>query len=400
MPRAYRSVLDSRGVTRLVVAAVTSRVPTSMLGLSLLLTVVDRYGSYAAAGTVLTVHALALALCAPVAGRLADVWGPRRTLLRYLVAHAGAFGAVLAAILLHVDSVVLGLAAVAVGATTPPAGPVTRAQWPKLVDGERLGSAYALDSALNSATFIAGPLLVAGLAALGSPLTAVALAGASKVIGDALLATAPSLDRTDTGVEAAATRRPLGPLADAGVRRLLGVVSLDTFMHGCIQVGAAAVAAGGGLTGFLVSAVSAGEVAGGLAYGLRAWPGGPRLQLAGLHAVAAVLLGLAGFTGGAPALGALFVAIGLASGGRDTLTQLVLGAATPAPYRTEVFAWLSTFMWAGYGAGTAIAGQIAARGGATPVFLAAAASGLIAAAVVVRLRTGAAAGYRLDLPGG
>jgi hypothetical protein len=162
-------------------------------------------------------------------------------------------------------------------------------------------------------------------------------------------------------------------------------------MHGCIQVGAAAVADGGNLTGFLVSAVSAGEVAGGLAYGLRAWPGRPQLQLAGLHAAAAVLLGLAGFAGGTPALGVLFVAIGLASGGRDTLTQLVLGEATPAPYRTEVFAWLSTFMWAGYGGGTAIAGQIATLGGATPAFLAAATAGVIAAGMVVRLRTCAGA---------
>jgi MFS family permease len=389
--RAYRQVLGSGGVTRLVVAALTSRVSTSMLGLSLLLTVVDRYGSYATAGTVLTVHALALALCAPVAGRLADVWGPRRTLSWYMVAHAGGYGAVLAAILLHADGVVLGLAVAAVGATTTPAGPVTRAQWPKLVDGDQLGTAYALDSALNSVTFIAGPLLVAALVTLGSPLTAVALAGACKMIGDALLATAPSLRRRDTAVDATPARRLLGPLAAVGVRRLLGVVSLDTFMHGCIQVGAAAVADGGNLTGFLVSAVSAGEVAGGLAYGLRAWPGRPQLQLAGLHAAAAVLLGLAGFAGGTPALGVLFVAIGLASGGRDTLTQLVLGEATPAPYRTEVFAWLSTFMWAGYGGGTAIAGQIATLGGATPAFLAAATAGVIAAGMVVRLRTCAGA---------
>ncbi|MEV0351587.1 hypothetical protein AB0H88_37945 [Nonomuraea sp. NPDC050680] len=41
-----------------------------------------------------------------------------------------------------------------------------------------------------------------------------------------------------------------------------------------------------------------------------------------------------------------------------TEVNSLLADHAPARYRTEVFAWLNTFMWAGYGLGTAVAGQL------------------------------------------
>jgi MFS family permease len=41
-----------------------------------------------------------------------------------------------------------------------------------------------------------------------------------------------------------------------------------------------------------------------------------------------------------------------------TRQSALLAEQVPSAYRTEVFAWLNTFMWAGYGAGTAVAGSL------------------------------------------
>ena len=378
---SYRVVLITPGVPRLVVAAVLGRLSASMLGLSLLLAVVDHHGSYAVAGSLLTGHALALACCAPLLGRLADAASARRVLLTCLAAHAGAYAALVGVLAGGAHVVVAGAVAVAVGATTPPAGPVTRTRWPRLVAPAQLGTAYAFDSALNSATFVVGPVLAGALAAGTSPLFAMALAGVSKVLGDLLLATA--VPRGAVRAAAGVVRRRGGPLADALVRRLLVVVGLDTFMHGALQVAAAAMA--GGVAGLMLGVLAAGEVVGGLAYGARAWPGETRAQLVTLHLAGALVLVAAALTPTVAAVTGLYLVAGVASGGRDTLNQLVLGQGTAAVHRTEAFAWLGTFMWAGYGAGTAVAGQIAAGGAAGAIHIAAAGSALLAAVVVRRL---------------
>lgn len=75
-------------------------------------------------------------------------------------------------------------------------------------------------------------------------------------------------------------------------------------------------------------------------------------------------------------------------GPRDTLHQLVLSDVATEGHRTEVFAWMSTFMWAGYGLGTAVAGQLVSLTGGRPhaVFLAAAVAAAVAAATSLLVR--------------
>jgi MFS family permease len=357
-----------------------------MLGLSLLLAVVHLHNSYPAAGTVLAAHAVAVAACAPVSGRLADALAPRAVLLGYITAHALAYAALLAALGQHASTPVIALAAMAIGASTPPATPVTRGQWPALVCGDRLRTAYALDSALNSATFIAGPLLVAGLVLRFSPYAAAAAGGAAKVAGDLLLATAPALVGTPNRTRSPGTRRLLGPLTDSTVRLLLGIVALDTYVYGCMQIAAAASTNGHSTTGLLTGALAIGELAGALAYGARRWSASRRGQLTALHLLTAIVLTMTGAVTALLVIGLFYLAAGLASGARDALNQTVLGDATATAYRTEAFAWLTTFMWIGYGIGTTTAGQLKAHLGTGGIYLVAAAAGLTAALAASFLR--------------
>jgi MFS family permease len=384
--RMYGRLLVSRGVPRLVVAAALSRLTTSMLSLAILLAVIDLHGSYAGAGGVLTGHAMGLALFAPVTGRLADRFGARAVLLGCLAGQAVAYAGLLTALGQQAGVPVVIVAGVAVGVSNPPASSVTRALWPKLCDGDLLRSAYALDSVVNSSMFIAGPLVAGGLVLLISPFAAVAAAGLVKVTGDLLLATAPILGRTRRAASDSPGLRRLGPLTDARIRLLLVVVSLDTFMHGCLQVGAAARTGGESSAGLLVSALAAGEVVGGLVYGMRRWPGDPRRQLIVLHMAAAIVLFTAGPVTALAVICGLYLAAGLVSGGRDALNQIVIADYTPAVYRTEAFAWLTTFMWMGYGVGTSVAGQVEEHIGTSAIYPTGATAGLIAAIVVTFVR--------------
>ncbi|TDC54622.1 MFS transporter [Jiangella ureilytica] len=393
---AYRRLLGLPGVARLVVAAAIGRLAIAMLALALLLTVLDHEASAGPAGLALGAHALGVAAGGPVMGRVADIIGGRRLLLAGTVVHAAAHTWLLASLVHRAPVIVLVAAAAVVGLTTPPAGPVTRALWPRLVPGEHLPTAYAFDSAMNSAMFVAGPLLAGILAAGISPLAAVVVAAAGKIAGDLLLATSPLVGTAEPEATARTGSR-LGPLAIGRVRVLLGVVALDTFVYGALEIGAAAAAADAAWTATLIALLAAGEIAGGLGYGARGWRGGRLLHLAALHAVSAglVLAGLAGWlAGGVVVLAAVFLLLGVASGARDTVTQLVLGETAPPDRRTETFGWLNTFMWTGYGLGTAAAGRLAELGGTASVYLVAAAAAGLGVVVIALTAVRTSAGSR------
>jgi MFS family permease len=86
------------------------------------------------------------------------------------------------------------------------------------------------------------------------------------------------------------------------------------------------------------------------------------------------------FAPGLLALAVVITATGLLTGPRDTLQPALLAENASAEYRTETFAWLNTFMWAGYGVGTAVAGSLTGPGAdGAAAFIAAAAVALVGA---------------------
>jgi hypothetical protein len=296
-------------------------------------------------------------------------------MLRLLAGHAVAYLGLLACLLWTAPIAPLLLAAALLGVTVPPAGPVVRGAWPTLVPPARLSTAYAFDAALNTASFVSGPMVAGGLLLVLPPVAAVAITGAVKVTGDALVAITPALRRPEPAGPAGRTGF-FGPLADGRIRLLLGMIVLDTFAFGCLEVTAVAAASGRGSAGVFTSLLALGAVVSGIVYGARAWPGGPRAQLLVLHAGAAVALAAgalappagAGFAG----IGAAFLAAGLLTGPVETVQQVLVGEVSAAGQRIEAFAWVFATMWAGFGVGTTVAGRLAESGGTMATLLAAA----------------------------
>lgn len=388
--RAYRDLLATPGVGRVLVAALATRLTTSMLSLALLLATHEATSSYATAGLALAGHAMALAIAAPVYGRLADRTHPRVVLLACLGAHLVAYAGLVTVLSTSGDSPqLIVIAAIAVGASAPPASALTRAIWPRLVPAHLLPTAYALDAVSNQATFISGPLLVTAGLLVAPALTLIGIAGLATTAGVALLSSSRTLDRpADRGPELS-TGHPLGPLADGRGVLLLGIAALGAFSYGAAQIGAAATAGHLGqadLTGLLTSALAAGGVVGGLGYGMRSWNGDRRTRLVLLYLASAGGLALATASPTLALLAAAFAAIGLVEGPRDALEQVMLGDTTRARYRTETFAWLNTFMWAGYGLGTSATGALVGPGSGAAALLTGAAACALAATIATRVR--------------
>ncbi|MEU7838888.1 MULTISPECIES: MFS transporter [unclassified Nonomuraea] len=363
MVTSYRRLLIQPGVPFLLAVGMIVKLSTPVLSLALLLAAVDQLDSYAAAGFVLIGHALALALCAPLGGRLADRHGARPVLAAYLAAHAVAYGLLLSAY--QAGSAAMVGAAVLLGATTPPVGAVIRGSWPRIVPPDSLPAAYAADNAVNEVMFILGPLLVPVLMLAMPTDRVVAAAGACLLIGTSLMLVSRGVRQAASVTPAAkaGTRlsRLAGPLSHRPTLVLLILAAFGTFSFGCLRIATVAAATKFGSpssAGVLMGLLSAGALVGALGYGSRTWPiSGKRLLIVLSLADGASMLAGA-FAPEFLALAVLIAVIGLLTGPRDAVQPTLLAEHAPARYRTEVFAWLNTFMWTGYGLGTAIAGQL------------------------------------------
>lgn len=357
--RSYIDLLTLPKVARLALVTLVTRMTIPMLGLGLVLSVVAVRGSYADGGLVLSAFSIAAAFLSPVNGRMVDRLGPLRVLSVLLTVNVAAYIGLVAALAEKAPLGVLMAAAFLVGGSNPPAGPVTRATWALLVPKERLQTAYALDAVLTETMYVSGPLLVSGLLLVGPPLSAVIVVSAGVLVGNVLLITTPGIrDRAPNPGE---KRHYLGPLTHGQTRLLYALLVCDTIVFGSMTVtvtAAASAAHAKNVAGVLLSLLSIGAVVGGLLYGSRRRGGSAGRELAVLNAACVVLLlGLGQF--GAPAVvGGLLLVFGLVGGPRDTLHQLILGDVAPPQYRTETFAWMSTFMLVGYSIGTAGAGRL------------------------------------------
>jgi MFS family permease len=379
--RRYRELLRVPGVGKLTAAVLLSRIATSMMNLALLVAITQRHG-YATAGLLLMVFAVVNAIVGPIRGRQADRRAPHRVMLWMLAGHTVAWAGLLTGLLTNAPVAVLCVAVGALGASVPPAGPVVRGLWPTVVPAEQLPTAYAFDAALNTGTFLTGPMIAGGLLLVLPTTATIGVIGAVKLTGDLLVALAPTLRKRKAQPR---TKGFFGPLAHPRVRLLLGMIVLDTFAFGCLEVAAVAAASGQGTAGVFTSAMALGAVVSGISYGARTWPGSPRTQLVVLHAGGAAVLALAGLAGAALLflVAASYTLYGLVNGPVETLQQVLVGDVTPEGQRIEAFAWVFSVMWAGFGIGTTVAGQLVGDGAPARALYAAAVAQVLVAVVAL-----------------
>ena len=368
-----------------------ARLPVSMLGLASLLLLTARSGSYARAGAACAAMAVANAAATPLVSRGLDRRGPRAVLPALASGHLVAGGAFLAAAWLDAPTlVVVGLAPLA-GASLPQVGALSRRRWAvRLGDSPALRRAYALETAVDETSFVIGPALASGLAALFAPAGVVAalVCAALAVPAFALQPepARPEAARTEAGgvgTGGVGTGETEAVPADADVAgswpepertallHLPGMAAVIlTFVgvgavFGSAEVALVAVGRAHGpraAAGALPILLTLSSLAMSVRYGSVRWRTGPvtRLRRAGCACALAALPALAG---GPLAAAAAALALGAPVACVLITGNTLVGRIVPARRATEGFAWLTVATSLGVGFASPLAGQVVDRFG-------------------------------------
>jgi MFS family permease len=372
------SLLRVPGFTRLFLASMAGRLPASALGLVLILHVRGLTGSFAAGGAVAGAYALANGVTGPLLGRLVDRRGQGTVLVPAALVSSAAIVAL--ALLPHGAAVApaVALAAVAGGAF-PPLGPCLRTLWPAMLgdDPGRMHAAFSLEAAALEATYIVGPVVIAG--ALGAWSTAAAtLACAALLVGGVLAFCAHAASRAwRPAAGHAGGRGGFGALRSPGVRTLMLVFALLGATFGSIEIAVPVAAEAAGharAAGLLLGVWGLGSLLGGL---VAARAGAARDPVRRLTLLLAALAGghlLLTIPLGPLPLAALLLLAGLALSPAIAAAYAMVESLAPAGTVTEAYTWLSTGIAAGLAAGAALSGALAQSHGAGAAFAAAGAA--------------------------
>jgi len=294
-PRAsYGQLLRLPRALPLLASATVGRLMYGIMPVGLLLLMAERRHSYADAASIVATYSLAAGVLGPARARLVDRSGARLVLPALAAGLTGAV-ALLAIFSTAPLPLVLALALLA-GCLPPPVGPLMRASWCAMVDGDdaMVRRAYSLDSASEEVMFVVGPVMATIIAAWLSPEAVSVGAAAMLLVSAASLARA--LPRTSAG--SAGAREVSHKLGrDAHFLSNLAPIAGLGFVLGTLEVAAIAAAlkmSQNSLAGLPSGAVACGSVIGGLIYGRRVWPGSATQQARAFAVVVSLFAVIAG----------------------------------------------------------------------------------------------------------
>jgi MFS family permease len=172
----YRRVLGTSGAWRFSLSGFVARIPMSMVTLGLVLVIQAKTGSYGLAGSISAAYMAAASVAGPLLGRAIDHYGQARVLVPTILTFAGGLVACVVAVESGLPTPVPHLFAAVSGAGFPPIDACVRARWSHLVGADRaaLHTAYSLESVLDEAVFMTGPVLVTLLTTLVQELAGIA----------------------------------------------------------------------------------------------------------------------------------------------------------------------------------------------------------------------------------
>ncbi len=167
--RDYRDLPPAFGWNQLVAAAI-ARAPYAMLPLGLMTAFTASTHDIAIGGMVTALFSIAVAVCSPLIGRAADLWGQRRVLLTLIPLNATAILGLFWAATAGMSGPLLYLLALFAGATNSPIGSFTRARWVGMDPSPRvLTAAFSYESTVDEVVFVLGPALVGIAATAAAP---------------------------------------------------------------------------------------------------------------------------------------------------------------------------------------------------------------------------------------
>lgn len=357
----YRDFLRLPDMPAMIAAAWLTRLPIGMNALAILLFMRENLGNFQVAGSVVGIFFVAMALAAPIQGRLIDRIGPRLPLIVTGVMHPALMIALFVATIYSAGVAVLMVIAAAAGAFASPVTILTRTTWRhRFSDEVNRKMAYSIDSIMIEVNFTVGPLLVATITAASSARFALATVIAISCATVAIFFASPILKYWKQ--EAPVERHLLGPLTDGKLVALFCLTFGLTFCFGLMEVGYPAYATFIGWVAFggiLLALNAIGSAVGGFVYGALHSP----MSLERQFTIALAIMALPLFLHGVIDQHFLFAVVAFLAGvciaPALTAQTLLVSRIAPAKYATEAFTWSSTFIVTGLGIGMAAGGAIA-----------------------------------------
>jgi MFS family permease len=393
LPSPYDRLLSVRRLRQPLVGSLIGRLPIAALSLAIVLMIQKATGSFASAGAVAAVFAIAGAVSLPVQGRLIDRLGQTRVLLVGAVLHPLALTALVVAAERHAASPLLTILGVLCGATVPAVPSCMRTLWADLVpNGDLLLTAYALDAVLFEVAFVVGPLTTAVVVAVASPAAAVLVNAVCAFLGafTFALSTASRAWRSRAVADDWA-----GALRSRGIAVLLMVELTFGIALGAMELSVTAFATERGsaeLAGVMIAVQAAASMAGGLWYGVHQSNAAAAQRYPLLCLLIAIGLAPLLFASSIANAVPLMALSGFALAPATAVAYLLIEELSPRGTLTEASTWLITAVIAGIAAGNAVAGALITGGHSHRGFAVSVAAALLGWLIAARGRRALSAG--------
>ncbi|MGY5045116.1 MFS transporter [Streptomyces sp. 900105755] len=340
-------------------AAVAGKLKPGISSVALLLEVAH-YRGLGQAAVVVSVSALAGATV-PLRGRLMDRHGYVRVMCPGLVVYLGALTVLVWNESARGPFATTMVCAFVASAALPPIYIVTRLMWRAMTTDDLRRSILSLDAVLTDVGYIVGPTIAAFLVVAVAPWAGLAASALLTTSATLLLLSRklPHQRRQPRSAE----RHWLGPLRDRAVRRTMVAVVAFFVAVRAIELAFPAWAQQHHaplMSGVLLSCMSVGSMAGGLALG--ALPAGRASRATfpvtlAVLSVGTLLVAAATFTWTALLVVAAAV-MGIAVGPSFVALWATVGDLSPENLAAETQSWISSFMSLGGAVGAAASGLV------------------------------------------
>lgn len=372
--KPYRELLRRPGLIRWSIVRLITRFPAAAAPIMFVMLSKTQLGDYRtgawmAAGCVATE-----CVAAPLLGARLDGRPMLREARLALIVTAAALVSMAAGVSRLPTAVLVALAGLAGGAIAGLIGGMRTLLTRVLSEGD-VRVALSWESVITDVVFAVSPALVTGLALGVDGRVPLLLAGAGAVVSALLLPGLPGIADTPESPPGQTHRTAGTARALLSAWPIYLTSASAMYLSATIEVAVAPLLEQHGLdigwAGVVLSAFSIAAVAGGLLYGLRAWPGSYRAQsLVLLTAVVAlVALAAVGSTVGLLALAAPLTLAGAAQAGLITARNLSLHELLPEHHHSAGNSLLYAGSCLGYGSSAAVIALFLSEGEATALVL-------------------------------
>lgn len=376
---AYRPLLRVPSVGPFLLGGAFARIGGAMFGVSVIVMVSSRRGSFGLAGAVSAVGVLVLAAAGPVIGRLIDRHGQRRVGLPFVL--VASLGGIATAVLSLAGAPSWTLfVAYGVSACLPEMGPLSRARWAHIfrADPDSLHTAMSFEQVADEGAFILGPVLAVLLSTMWFPeagfLAAVLFFTVGMVGFLSARTTEPPLVPHD--------ERPIGlAIGRPGLLVVAAILTMTGAIFGANEVVAVAVADEAGQKSFssvILALFATGSMLAGIAYGTRAFSSTLTRRLLIAAAGMFLLEAPALFVGNLWGLAAIMFVAGSATAPMLITALSLAQRLVPPAFMTEGMAVAITGILIGISLGTAVAGVAVEHLGAQHAYVVPITAGLVA----------------------